>query len=187
MYSGFSTICKISKKNIRHYQEIIKNCIIEHPGHELEEICFNQKVQSAAVTKVSNELFDEIVRFGSTGEQLLSFVKRLCFIFELSHKRLSQSEIEINHFSLAESDISKLTDRADIVISEGKRWSVLFEENNATKNKTDTDISTNDYVLNPIYAAKYGISPNKNRKITFKARDIETCLLYTSPSPRDRG
>src|SRR5690606_12657846 len=104
------------------------------------------------------------------------FVKRLGFLFELSQKRLSQSESEVNHFSLGESDESRLSENARITLAEAKRWSVLFEEQDATKSKSGSEVATSDYVLNPVYAPKFGISIRKNKKITIGTPDLEALI-----------
>lgn len=176
LYAGFSRLCRMSKKNIRHYQQLLKQCIIELPDEDLTELIFTPEIQARSAVEASNSLLAEVVRFGSCGEQLLGLVKRLGFLYELSQKRISQSESEVNHFSLNESDESRLTDNTKIVMREAKRWSVLFEESEATKSKTVSEVATSDYVLNPIYAPKFGISIRKNRKITLTSPDVEALI-----------
>lgn len=182
LYAGFSRLCRMSKKNIRHYQQLLKQCIIELPDDNLTELIFSPEVQAKSAVEASNSLLAEVVRFGSCGEQLLGLVKRLGFLYELSQKRVSQSESEVNHFSLNESDESRLTDNAKIVIGEAKRWSVLFEELDATKSKSPSEVATSDYVLNPIYAPKFGISIRKNRKITLTTPDVEALIQGNTDS-----
>lgn len=176
LYAGFSRLCRMSKKNIRHYQQLLKQCIIELPDEDLTELIFSPDIQAKSAVEASNSLLAEVVRFGSCGEQLLGLVKRLGFLYELSQKRISQSESEVNHFSLNESDESRLTDNTKIVIREAKRWSVLFEEAEATKSKSVSEVATSDYVLNPIYAPKFGISIRKNRKIILTSPDVEALI-----------
>jgi hypothetical protein len=182
LYSGFSRLCRMSKKNIRHYQQLLKQCIIELPDEDLTELIFSPEIQARSAVEASNSLLAEVVRFGSCGEQLLGFVKRLGFLYELSQKRISQSECEVNHFSLNESDESRLSENAKFVIREAKRWSVIFEESDATKSKNASEVATSDYVLNPIYAPKFGISIRKNRKITLTTPDVEALIQGNTDS-----
>lgn len=176
LYAGFDRFCKMSRKNIRHYQELFKHCVVELQDEQLDVISFSYDVQARAASKASQMLLGEVVRFGSCGEQLLGFIKRLGFLFELSQKRLSQSESEVNHFSLGESDESRLSDNARIILGEAKRWSVLFEEQDATKSKSTSEVASADYILNPVYAPKFGISIRKNRKITIGTPDLEVLI-----------
>ena len=59
----------------------------------------------------------------------------------------------------------------------------------ATKTKKVTDkYKTNQFVVHPHHgAAKVVRKVNKNVEIFDENGEVKSCLLYTSPSPRDRG
>jgi len=101
---------------------------------------------------------------------------RLGSIFESAQRRPSQSEPEINHFSINDSQRVALDSEVVSLIKDGLMWSVLYETSD-TKNKSDYDIMQNDYVPNPIFAPYFGISYRKKRKLSLSASEVNTLYI----------
>ncbi|UUZ74589.1 hypothetical protein LP414_19560 [Polaromonas sp. P1(28)-13] len=100
-------------------------------------------------------------------------------MFEAFNRRRSQSEPEINHFSIDEADRTQLSPAALVLLREAKIWSVLYEEKD-TKNKSDYDVAQSDLILNRIFAPHFNISYRKRRKITLKAGQVDVLLCQSS-------
>ncbi len=94
----------------------------------------------------------------------------------MAHRRTSQSEPEINHFSIDETDRVALSDEAKALLTQAKIWSVIYEEQD-TKNKSNYDLAQTDMVPNPIFSPYFGISYRKKRKLTLSAAQVNTLLV----------
>lgn len=177
LYAGFERFCILSRKNMRHFQELCHEALIESlPEMTKGFSSISIVIQAQAARKVSEKNLIEVVpSLGEDGESLRTFVARLGMIFSVAAKRYSQSEPEINHFSINISSGSSLNARLQELLISAKVWNVLFEENK-TKSKSD-DIADRDYVLNPIFAPFYGISYRKIRKLEFSVGEVETLFL----------
>ncbi|QBZ82177.1 tetratricopeptide tpr 1 repeat-containing protein [Hydrogenovibrio crunogenus] len=177
LYAGFDRFCILSRKNMRHFQELCHEALIEslsESGTKFSSIPIN--IQAHAARRVSEKNLIEVVpSLGQHGESLRNFVARLGMIFSVAAKRYSQSEPEINHFSINISSGSSLPIELQDLIRSAKVWNVLFEENK-TKSKSD-DIADKDYILNPIFAPFYGISYRKIRKIDFNENEVNVLFL----------
>ena len=140
-----------------------------------ERLIVSEEIQAEAAKQVSETLLLEIEHLGLKGSLLLQATRRLGRIFEVAHRRVSQSEPEINHFSIDESDRVALSEEAKELLVQAKIWSVLYEEHD-TKNKSNYDLAQTDVVPNPIFSPYFGISYRKKRKLTLSAAQVNTLL-----------
>ena len=112
-------------------------------------------------------------------------------IYEMYEKVLKEVETKVSevNFSKVLESIWKLISRMNKYIDETMPW-VLFK--NGDKDRLRTVMYT---LFDMIYRIAYLVSPvliNSSKKILsqigveYKKQSIYTCLLYTSPSPRDR-
>lgn len=180
LYSGFSRFCKITSPNLRFFQELCHNTLLQaYKRQSVEEIagtlCVEQQVQAQSAQQVSDAMFEDIMQLGPHGDRLLDFARRLGRIFEGFNKRRSQSEPEINHFSINTTESAQLSDLAQTILREAKIWSILWESV-GTKNKAEYDVPSYELVLNAIYAPHFKISYRKRRKITLTAAQLDTIL-----------
>ena len=180
LYSGFGRFCGLSKPNLRYFQELCHKTLLEASANgELTEssaLTITPKTQASAAFAVSSKLLDEVERAGVSGKSLHSMVMRLGSIFESAQRRPSQSEPEINHFSINDSQRVALDNNVLSLIKDGLMWSVLYETSD-TKNKSDYDIMQNDYVPNPMFAPYFGISYRKKRKLSLTASEVNTLYV----------
>ena len=123
-------------------------------------------------------MFEDIMQLGPHGYRLLDFARRLGGLFEAFNRRRSQSEPEINHFSINEADATRLAEPAKTILREAKIWSVLRETKD-TKNKAEVDAAQFELVLNAIYAPHFKISYRKRRKITLTAAQLDIMLTQS--------
>ncbi len=179
LYAGFDRFCVLARGNLRFFQELCHQSFItfesENASHSIrkfEDLIISTHIQALAAGLTADKLLSEIEHLGTSGPNLKLLINRLGKIFELSHKRLAQSEPEINHFSISfdstsEKDRKKIND----LLNEAKTWSVVYAKRD-TKNKGSLDSETEDIIPNPIYSPYFGISYRRKRKITISAREF---------------
>ena len=182
LYSGFDRFCSLSSPNLRFFQELVHGALLlafERKSIDSllpdERLIVSEEIQAEAAKQVSETLLLEIEHLGLKGSLLLQATRRLGRIFEVAHRRVSQSEPEINHFSIDESDRVALSEEAKELLVQAKIWSVLYEEHD-TKNKSNYDLAQTDVVPNPIFSPYFGISYRKQRTLTLSAAQVNTLL-----------
>ncbi len=184
LYAGFDRFCTLARKNMRHFQDLCHESLMEYlTSDEVKDgsrdLVISAECQAKAAKRVSEKnIFDIVPTFGVNGEKLKALVLRLGQIFEIAGARYSQSEPEINHFSIESSSSLGLNREVNDLIESAKVWSVLFRERK-TKVKSACNLVDYDYVLNPIFAPHFGISYRKIRKIDLATHDVDTLFSGT--------
>lgn len=166
LYSGYSTFVTMSNGNIRHFLELCYTSLSisdEEGWRKAQRVERNEQLQ--AVKYVSNNMINEIKKFGSQGNVLYQFSLRLGTIFEELRKKDSQSEPEQNQFSIK----GQLPGEGENILRELVKWSVVFESK-LTKQKGLE--SGSEYMFNPIYSAYFTISYRKKRRIEFTVEEF---------------
>jgi len=164
-YSGFSAFVKMSHGNIRHFLELCNSSIKRMPEEgKLTEIPID--IQALATRVASEDILNEAQTYGRLGSSLQNFIFNLAHLFEFSHMRESQSEPEVNHFSI-KGGFSALKNEDKEFLDEAEKWGVLYKEK-ITKDKDGNNVNAVDWILNPIYSPYFMISYRKNRKLEFE-------------------
>jgi len=180
LYAGFFRFCQLARPSLRYFQELCHVTLLlafqRSERQDIEPVSY--KFQAQAARQVSDAMFEDVPQLGLHGEKLREVVRRLGALFEAFNRRAAQSEPEINHFSIDQSDKLGLEEAAIHLLKEARTWSVLYEEKD-TKSKSDYDIAQSDWVLNRIFAPHFGISYRKRRKVTLKATQINTILCHS--------
>jgi len=179
IYSGFEAFCMMSKTNLRHFLELCYKSIANEILNSKEK-SFNSisiKSQAEAAKQASATFLREVKNFGNEGNKLHTFVLRLGTYFSYSHKKLTQSEPEQNHFSIRgvrSIDLNKFIDEA-------VKWSVLYESRITKQKGGEGQVETEDfeYLLNPIYSSYFHISYRKKRSVQFGSDDMSTIVFGT--------
>lgn len=181
LYAGFDRFCELASPNLRFFQELCHVTLLlafeRSDRRDIEPVGFEH--QAWAAKQVSDAMFEDVTQLGARGEKLREIVRRLGALFQAFNRRSAQSEPEINHFSIDQSDRAALSEEAAQLLKEARIWSVLYEERD-TKNKSDYDIAQSDWVLNRIYTPRFSISYRKRRKVTLKASQVNTLLCSSS-------
>lgn len=176
IYAGYNQFIKISRGNIRHFLELCHQAVLkaeldnELINNELDEISI--RCQSYATKKTSEQEIDKIPDLGAQGIHLKRVAKRLGKVFSYSQSRRSQSESEVNHFTLDMTDKSSLSETTQLLLNEALVWSVLIETE-STKSKSSDNLEEKDYLLHPVLSPYFGISHRKKRKIKFSSEELE--------------
>lgn len=180
LYAGFDRFCMLAEPNLRFFQALCHTALLlafertsakDHPSPLRVDV----DVQAKAARQVSQKIFQDILQLGAHGVDLLEVAGRLGRLFQAFNRRRSQSEPEVNHFSIDHAERNQLSQQAESILREAKIWSVLYEETD-TKNKSDYDIAQTDLILNPIYAPHFSISYRKRRKVTLSASHADVLL-----------
>jgi hypothetical protein len=170
-YAGFRTFCHLSRRNLRHFIELIHKSI-SHSSADLGSVQWplSQQEQAEAAREASAAFLREVKSFGNNGAKLHTFVLRLGTLFKCAQQRPSLSEAEQSHFSIGRS-IGGLSTEDLEFLDEAVKWSVLFAEHE-TKTKEKYSPEESEYVLNPIYAPFFHISYRKRKKLEIPASDL---------------
>ena len=139
---------------------------------QIDEIIVSQKIQAEAAKITSGKMLTTV---GDFGADLYHVVRRLGKIFQLAHKRPSQSEPEITHFSITGSFPKDKQEKIEELIQRAITWSVFYESKD-TKTKGPSTGELSDYFPNPIFMPYFGISYRKKRKLTLTSRDFLTIV-----------
>jgi hypothetical protein len=170
-YSGFRTFCHLSRRNLRHFIELIHKSV-SHSSAELGSVQWplSYQEQAEAAREASAAFLREVKSFGNHGAKLHTFVLRLGTLFKCAQQRPSLSEAEQSHFSIGKA--TRELSAVDLeFLEEAVKWSVLFEEE-GTKTKARFSPEDNEYVLNPIYAPFFHISYRKRKKLEISPADL---------------
>lgn len=182
-FAGFERFILLSQSNIRYLLELCYQSIVEFENSNkdenitLDSFYIDTELQSKATKYSCKTQLEKVPGLGSYGKNLQKIAVRLGKIFILSQKRKSQSIAELNHFSLKNCQISDINDsKIDTLLNECKIWGILKEEQN-NKRTGSQDSSTNFYILHPIFAAHFGISPRRKRKKEFTLEEFKTIMI----------
>jgi hypothetical protein len=182
LYAGFNTFCTLSSPNLRFFVEFCHTALrMYSKGEEVAQgrtprIPINQ--QALAARETSALLLEKVAQLGDDGRRLQRVVMRLGRFFELAHQRPTQSEPEVNHFSIKEADKLGLREDAQKLLRQALIWSVIYEEPD-TKNKSDSTAVQTDHVPNAIFSPYFGISYRKKRKASLTSAEVNTIFSGT--------
>lgn len=185
-YAGFRSFCRLAKGNLRHLLELVyRSYLLENSSHIGEELTVSPKDQAKAARQTSVAFLREVRGFGVDGEILHGFILRLGSLFSLAHKRPTQSEPEVTHFTIKNGGGTlSLFDQQ--LLNEAIKWSVIFEvDETKLKEPAERQISAFEYILNPIYSPFFNISYRKKRKLEIRPEEIH--ILFSGSSTEVRS
>lgn len=177
VYAGFDRFCMLAKGNMRHFIELCYQSIslaALNGIHISKDVItpIPQEVQAEAAIESSRLEVEKVDELGQHGEKLRFIVNRLGLFFQLIQKRKSQSENEVNHFSIKVSDDLLTDETTKALLDEAVIWSVLIEEVGDTKRKSANEASSKEYMLHPIFSPHFGISYRRKKKFDFTLDEI---------------
>ena len=179
LYSGFDRFCSLAAPNLRYFQQLCHSsfALAQDQSDQNDtdiKLCVTAEIQAGAAEQVGETSLLEVERLGLRGTQLLEVMTRLGKLFAAAHRRPSQSEVEINHFSI-DSDRIGLSQETLELIRQAKIWSVFYEKR-YTKNKSDYDLAQSDIIPNPIFSPYFRISYRKKKKITLTPTQVNILM-----------
>lgn len=178
-YAGFDTYVTMARGNIRHFYELCNAAMSRSDFSERKPV-ISIEAQILGARSASEDILNEAPTYGRLGSKIRAFIYNLGHIFEFSHMRKTQSESEVNHFSI-KGGFSSLDEEDTIFLSEAVKWGVVYQDK-STKNKDRSNPDNSDWVLNPIYAPFFFISYRKKRKIEISPSDFR--ILHSGSPDR---
>lgn len=175
VYAGSDMVITLAGRNVRTFLELCRAIVEEwfakrKTGEELTPP-IPVMVQTDALRNAAASYRGVIRSLPLYSKQLLDFTDHLGRLFEVLAKSPSQSEPEINHFSLSGDP-------------GGEPWNQFFQTAYAesillrfkgNKQKSDADLQSDDWQLNPCFAPHYGFSPRRKKKLgTLSSADMYT-------------
>lgn len=181
LFSGFTSLTLIARGNIRYLLELIHRIFKAYDETSSIDLpVVPPEVQARAIRDASESILNTVNSHGQYGHQLYALTLCLGSIFRGRHRRDTQSEPEINHFTISGGDFSK---KLQNYLDEAEKWSVLFISRE-TKMKSTGAINS-DYILNPIFSPFFQISFRKKRSLQITAEQLLQ-MLEGDQSTRDK-
>lgn len=165
VYAGSDMVITLAGRNVRTFLELCR-AIVEQwlalgKGGQPPQTPISVQAQTTALRKAAENYRGVIRSLPVHSRELLKLADRLGQLFSVLAKSPTQSEPEINHFSI---------DRD----STREPWNELFETAyaesillrlNGNKQKSDANLEQDDWQLNPCFAPHYGFSPRRKKKL----------------------
>jgi len=178
VYAGSDMVITLAGRNVRTFLELCRSIVEEwfalRENDEHSSPPISVQIQTAALRKAAENYRGVIRSLPMHSRQLLDLADRLGKLFSVLAKSPTQSEPEINHFSI-DRDPGR------------EPWSEYFQTAYAesillrlrgNKQKSDTDLQQDDWQLNPCFAPYYGFSPRRKKKLgALSGGDMNTLLL----------
>jgi hypothetical protein len=186
IYSGFDRFIAMTTPNVRHFKVLCFNSLKQLGEEDKDKVlsCFDEmpnispnKMDNAAVSTAKN-LFEEIISYPPYGNKLYMLANRIGELFKASQKSQYQTEPERVIFSI-KYDYANSDPDLENLLSAGEAWRVFISDD-SKRLKSDSQYTSKEYVLNPIYSAKFGISYRKNRGIVFDLEEFKKISDGTS-------
>ncbi len=188
VYSGFDRFITMSTPNIRHYKEL---CLaaLKH-SEDLDSEANYESISDIrpisfrgmhmGVLLSSSALVKEVISYPPHGNKFSQLVNRIGELFKISQKSSYQTEPERNIFTFP-YDYAGSDKELENFITSALSWRVIVEDE-SKRVKDDMQITNKEYRLNPIYAAKFGISYRKKRGVNFSLDQFKTIIAGSSES-----
>jgi MinD-like ATPase involved in chromosome partitioning or flagellar assembly len=178
VYAGSDMVITLAGRNVRTFLELCRAIVEEwfakrKEGDELKPP-ISVIVQTDALRNAAEAYRGVIRSLPLHSKQLLDFTDHLGRLFEVLAKSPTQSEPEINHFSLA-GDPGNESWNEFFQTAYAESILLRFKGN---KQKSDADLQSDDWQLNPCFAPHYGFSPRRKKKLgTLSSADINTLFV----------
>lgn len=180
VYAGSNMVITLAGRNVRTFLElcraIVEQWLAQGERGQPPVPPISVQTQTTAVRKAADNYRGVIRSLPVHSRELLKLADRLGQLFSVLAKSPTQSEPEINHFSI---------DRD----STNGPWKELFETAyaesillrlNGNKQKSDSNLEQDDWQLNPCFAPHYGFSPRRKKKLgALSGSQMQTLLLGT--------
>ncbi|PTV50780.1 hypothetical protein [Acinetobacter pittii] len=175
-YAGLTAFTKLANGNIRYFLELCRSTFSNSFTTSENELSIQKNIQHQAALETSELFFKELDSMKPVITPLKSLCLRLGMIFSVYHDRNSQSEAEINHFTI--SDPINISTELQNKINDAVKWGIVYQTKATKEKDVNNFISLYDYVLNPIFSPHFYISYRKKRKIKISASEVN--MLFES-------
>lgn len=178
VYAGSDMVITLAGRNVRTFLELCRAIVEQWLALGKDGLPpqppISVQTQTTAVRRAAENYRGVIRSLPMHSREMLKLADRLGQLFSVLAKSPTQSEPEINHFSI---------DRD----STNEPWNELFETAyaesillrlNGNKQKSDANLEQDDWQLNPCFAPHYGFSPRRKKKLgALSGSQMQTLLL----------
>lgn len=186
VYAGFDRFVTMTTPNIRHFKELCLNALKHSDDIEtnaeyefIEDITPISKLgMHRGAISTSIDLVKEVINYPPYGKKLSYLVNRVGELFRISQKASYQSEPERVIFTFP-YDYAKSDIELEDFINSAMSWRVIIVDD-SKRIKSDLQITSREYQLNPIYSPRFGISYRKKRSINFSLEEFRSILEGSS-------
>lgn len=176
IYSGYSTFEKLADNNIRFLIEICHRAIQfenDFSNEELDLKC-NWKAMTQAARVTSEKFLDILPTYGSRGKSLHKVVYRMGELFNKLQRKESQSENEINHFTISGGFPDLEEDGLELIRELEKYKAIKLRLGTKTKDKENS--RGVDIKLSPNFSPFFGISYRRKKSVYISQEQCEHLL-----------
>jgi hypothetical protein len=186
VYAGFERFITMTRPNIRHFKELCLSAFKHSDASQskrdylyIEDIppIPYRSMHIGAIAK-SSSLVSEVISYPPHGKKLSQMVNRIGELFRISQKSSYQTEPERDIFTFP-YDYSGAEEELEAFLASALSWRVLVEDD-SKRVKDDNQITNKEFLLNPVYAPKFGISFRKKRGISFTLNEFKTIVAGSS-------
>lgn len=186
LYAGFDRFIAMTTPNVRHFKVLCFNSLKQLDEEsknrgitKFEEIppIADVEMDNAAVA-TSKLLVDEIISYSPHGNRLYMLVNRIGELFKSSQKSSYQTEPERAIFAI-KYDYAKSEPDLEELLSAAEAWKILISDD-SKRLKSDSQFTLKEYMLNPVFSPKFGITYRKKRGIIFDLDEFKILVNGTS-------
>lgn len=182
IYSGFSTFEKLADNNIRFLIEICHRAIQfenDFSSDKLNLTC-SWKSMTQAARATSEKFLELLPTCGSKGKSLHRVVYRMGELFSKLQKKESQSENEVNHFTISGGFPDLNEDELELIRELEKYKAVKLRLGTKTKDKENS--RGVDIKLSPNFSPFFGISYRRKKSVYINQKQCEELLSSSDKS-----
>lgn len=173
-YFGFRDIVGLSGYNIRYLLDFCYAVCSSWLRNPERSIPISGELQSEAIIERPESYYRSLAEEGKTARDLQRVVDRLGRIFEAAHKSPTQSEPEINHFSIS----GELDDVALELLKSAHSAGVL-RRLTETKQKSLGDLRGDAWQLHPRFHPRFGLSWRRKKLLKFSVDEARVIFRGT--------
>ena len=171
-YCGWSVYCQLASSNIRFLLELVDQAFSLHAESvsELSEVFPNNQTKAAQIT--GQKYLRELEGLSLNGARITRFLLGLGRVFQVMSEDPIGHTPEVNQFEL--SSHLELASRREMVTAllRDAIMHLALRGYPASKLQELTDVRQFDYTIHPIFAAFFGFSHRRKRKIKISDEDF---------------
>lgn len=173
-FTGWRVFCLLSASNIRYLLELVDQSLKRHfEGLDLDPLkAISHEIQTKVAQDTGQKYLRELEGISLNGAKLTRLLLSLGRVFQVMAEDPVGHTPEVNQFRLkADVEDKKNRRRVEELVADGIMNLALLRHP-GSKLQEQTDIRQFDYTIHPIFAAFFGFSHRRKRKIALSDRDI---------------
>ncbi|CAM3161371.1 ORC-CDC6 family AAA ATPase [Asticcacaulis taihuensis] len=174
-YCGHSVLAKTTHQNIRFYMQLVNECIREQfaVGKSISEP-IDAQLQTVAARNVGLSYLRELEGVSVQGGSLAKLLLGLGRLFQVMAANPVGGKPECNQFEMSEevSDVDSQTNQEVRSLLIEAVMHLALVRTPGTKLTTASDVRSWDYAPHPIFAAYFGFSHRRKRKMKVEESDL---------------